>query len=133
VVAEKQVFLLAFFGRVPPRASGHRHPRSPILQPRFPSSLFWTACCSPLPPPPLLLPLPLLLLLLGPLIKAGLSATAAHQGAPHPHLQQHGPLGIPLRCTHTWVQTHTGAKSRNTHRPPPPYPPLPPQVPDNYY
>ncbi|KAK5870191.1 hypothetical protein PBY51_024846 [Eleginops maclovinus] len=47
--------------------------------------LFRPAYCSPLPPP-----------LLEPLIKAGLSATAAHQGAPHPHLQQHCLLGLPL-------------------------------------
>ncbi|CAB1426533.1 unnamed protein product [Pleuronectes platessa] len=40
--------------------------------------------------PPSLPPVP------GLLIKAGLSATAAHQGAPHPHLQQHSLLGVPL-------------------------------------
>lgn len=48
------------------------------------------------PPPPLSPPS---LLFLGSLIKAGLSATAAHQGAPRPHLQQHCLLGFPLWCT----------------------------------
>ncbi|KAG7514470.1 hypothetical protein JOB18_034606 [Solea senegalensis] len=65
--------------RVDPRACGPRDSASLLLSPA------WAACCSPLPPP-----------VLGPLIKAGLSATAAHQGAPHPHLQQQCLLGFLL-------------------------------------
>lgn len=74
---------------------------SPPLSPGWPAAL-------PLPPPPLPPPPPLL----GPLIKAGLSATAAHQGAPHPHLQQHCLLGALLWCTHS--HKHTGANA-GTH------------------
>lgn len=67
----------------------------------------------PLPPPPVL----------GPLIKAGLSATAAHQGAPHPHLQQHCLLGVPLWCTHMGANTQGQMQEptyRFTHRSRPP-------------
>lgn len=59
-------------------------------------------------------PLPLL----RPLIKAGLPATAAHQGAPHPHLQQHRLLDVPLSWTHMGASTPW----QTTHRYHPPTP-----------
>lgn len=78
-----------------------RHSRFPILQP---SPHFLLPLLFFLLPPPL-----------GLLIKAGLSATVAHRGAPHSHLQQHRLLGVPLWCTHG--HKHKGAKTKDpTHR-----------------
>lgn len=96
----------------------NRHPGSPILQPCFTSSLFWTTCCSPLPPSFLLL-----------LLFLGLWSKLASL----PQLPIRGLLTLTYNNTacwaslsdaHTWVHTQ-GQTQEPTHRfthPPTPHP-----------